>query len=77
MTTFQKWPKLKTMQRLKALQNPQFGSKNKVVKNMGKTKKTVLELLCTKKNDSMLKLTIISHDAKAIALVKSSLWVKN
>ena len=34
MTSFRKWPKLATMQRLKALNKGQFGSKIKIAKNM-------------------------------------------
>ena len=37
MTSFRKWPKSTTMQRLQALQNVQFGSKIKIAKNMPKT----------------------------------------
>ena len=47
MTTFPKWPKLDTMQRL--LQNRHFGSKIKTVKHMPKiSKKHIRVVLCKK-----------------------------
>ena len=66
------------------MQNPHFGSKIKIPKNMSKS---ILHIICScsvqetalkhtnySRNESILK---IGHHAKAIAHVKSSLWVKN
>ena len=66
------------------MQNPHFGSKTKIAKNMSKS---ILEIISSfsvqrtgskntnySKNETILK---IGHHAKAIAHAKSSLWVKN
>ena len=72
------------MQRLQPMQNPHFGSKTKISKNMSKS---TLELIYScfvqetapkntkySRNESICK---IGHHAKAIAHAKSSLWLKN
>ena len=66
------------------MQNPQFGSKIKIPKNMSKTilqiiysclvQKTASKNTKYSRNETTLK---IGHHAKAIAHAKSSLWVKN
>ena len=66
------------------MQNPHFGSKIKIPKNMSKSilqiiysffvQKTASENTKYSRNDTILKIT---HHAKAIAHAKSSLWVKN
>ena len=66
------------------MQNPHFGSKIKIPKNMSKS---ILEIISScllqkpalkntkySRNETILK---IAHHAKAIAHAKSSLWVKN
>ena len=66
------------------MQNPHFGSKIKIPKNMSKS---ILEIISScllqkpalkntkySRNETILK---INHHAKAIAHAKSSLWVKN
>ena len=66
------------------MQNPHFGSKIKLQKNMSKSipqiiyscsvQKTAPNTIEYSKTETVLK---IGHDAKAIALAKSSLWLKN
>ena len=66
------------------MQNPQFGSKIKIPKNMLKSILQIISSCSVKKtasknnkylrNETILK---IGHHAKAIAHAKSSLWVKN
>ena len=66
------------------MQNPHFGSKIKIPKNMSKSilqiiysffaQKTALKNTKYSRNETILK---IGHHAKAIAHAKSSLWVKN
>ena len=66
------------------MQNPEFGSKFKIQKNMSKSilqiiysyslQKTAPKNTKYSRNESILK---ISHYAKAIANAKSSLWLKN
>ena len=66
------------------MQNPHFGSKIKIPKNMSKSilqiiysysvKKTASKNTKYSRNESILK---IGHHAKAIAHAKSSLWLKN
>ena len=66
------------------MQNPQFGSKIKIPKNMSKSilqiiyscswQKTASKNTKYSRNESILK---IGHHAKAIAHAKSSLWLKN
>ena len=66
------------------MQNPHFGSKIKIPKNMSKS---ILEIISScllqkpalkntkySRNETILK---INHHAKAIAHAKSSIWVKN
>ena len=66
------------------MQNPHFGSKIKIPKNMSKS---ILEIISScllqkpalkntkySRNETILK---INHHAKAIAHAKSSLWVEN
>ena len=66
------------------MQNPHFGSKIKIPKNMSNT---ILQIIYTSsvqktapkntkesRNERILK---IGHHAKAIAHAKSSLWLKN
>ena len=65
------------------MQNPQFGSKIKILKNMSKSivkiiyschvEKTAPQNSKYSRNETILK---IGHHAKAIAHAKSSLWVK-
>ena len=65
------------------MQNPYFGSKIKIPKNMSKSilqiiyscsvQKTALKNTKYSRNKSILK---IGHHAKAIAHAKSSLWLK-
>ena len=81
MRPFSKSP---IMQRLQPLQNPHFGSKIKIPKNMSKSilqiisscsvQKTALKNTKYLRNETIFK---IAHHAKAIAFAKSSLWVKN
>ena len=66
------------------MQNPPFGSKIKIPKNMSKSilqiiysrsvQKTAPKNTTYSRNETILK---IAHNAKAIAHAKSSLWVKN
>ena len=66
------------------MQNPHFGSKIKIAKNMSKSilkiiyscfvQKTAPKNTKYSRNESILK---IGHHAKAIGHAKSSLWVKN
>ena len=66
------------------MQNPRFGSKIKIKKNMSKSflqmisscsvQKTAPKNTKYSRNETILK---IGHHAKAIAHAKSSLWVKN
>ena len=66
------------------MQNPQFGSKIKIQKNMSKSilqiiyscsvQKTSPKNTKYSRNETIFK---IAHHAKAIAPAKSSLWVKN
>ena len=66
------------------MQNPHFGSKIKIPKNMSKSilqiiyscsmQKTAPKNTKYSRNETILK---IAHHAKAIAHAKSSLWVKN
>ena len=66
------------------MQNPKFGSKTKIAKNLSKSilqiiysgslQKTTPKNTKYWRNETILK---ISHDAKALAHGKSSLWVKN
>ena len=66
------------------MQNPHFGSKIKIPKNMSKyivriisgcfVQKTAPKNTKYCRNETILK---IGHHAKAIAHAKSSLWVKN
>ena len=66
------------------MQNPHFGSKIKIPKNMSKSilqilyrgsvKKTAPKNTKYSRNETILK---IGHHAKAIAHAKLSLWVKN
>ena len=66
------------------MQNPDFGSKIKIPKNMSKSilqiiyscsvQKTAIKNTKYSRNESILK---IGHHAKAIAFAKSSFWVKN
>ena len=66
------------------MQNPHFGSKIKIPKNMSKS---ILEIISScllqkpalkntkySRNETILK---INHHAKVIAHAKSSIWVKN
>ena len=72
------------MQRLQPMQNPHFGSKVKIPKNMSKSilqiiyscflHKTAPKNTKYSTNETILK---IGHHAKAIAHAKSSLWLKN
>ena len=65
------------------MQNPHFGSKIKIAKNISKSivemiyscslQKTAAKNTKYSRNESILK---IGHHAKAIAHAKSSLWVK-
>ena len=65
------------------MQNPHFGSKIKILKNMSKSilqiiyscsvQKTAQKKTKYSRNETILK---IGHHAKAIAHAKSSLWVK-
>ena len=76
--------KLAIIQRLYPRQNPHFGSKIKIPKNMSKfilqiiyscfVQKTVQKRTKYSRNETILK---IGHHAKAIAHAKSSFWVKN
>ena len=66
------------------MQNPHFGSKIKIKKNMSKSilqnfyscfvQKPARKNTKYSRNETILK---IGHHAKAIAHAKSSLWVKN
>ena len=66
------------------MQNPHFGSKIEIPKNMPKSILQIIEICSVKKtaprnnkysrNKTILKM---GHHAKAIAHAKSSLWVKN
>ena len=66
------------------MENPYFGSKIKIPKNMSKSilqityscfvQKTSRKKTEYSRNESILK---IGHHAKAIAHAKSSLWLKN
>ena len=65
------------------MQNPHFGSKIKIQKNMSKSilqiiyssvQNTAPENTKYSRNETIFKIT---HHAKAIAHAKSSLWVKN
>ena len=66
------------------MQNPHFGSKIKIPKNMSKSIVEIIYSCSVEKaarsktkysrNETILK---IGHHAKAIAHAKSSLWVKN
>ena len=66
------------------MQNPHFGSKIKIPKNMSKSilqiiyscsvQKTARKKTKYSRNETILK---IGHHKKAIAYAKSSLWVKN
>ena len=66
------------------MQNPQFGSKINIPENMSKSILQIISSCSVQKtapknnkysrNETILK---IGHHAKAIALAKSSLWVKN
>ena len=66
------------------MQNPHFGSKIKIQKNMSKSILQIIYSCSVKKippkntkysrNETIFK---IAHHAKAIAHAKSSLWVKN
>ena len=66
------------------MQNPHFGSKIKIPKNMSKSilqiiysgfaQKTARKTTKYSRNETILK---IGQHAKAIAHAKSSLWVKN
>ena len=81
MRPFSKSP---IMQRLYPMQNPHFGSKIKIPKNMSKSildiiyscsvQKTAPKNTKYSRNETIFK---IAHHAKAIAHAKSSLWVKN
>ena len=81
LTTFPKWAKLATMQRLQPLQNRHFASKIKIVKNMRKTtlephrscsvQKTAPKNTQYSKNDNISKMAKLGHHVKAFA--KSSL----
>ena len=73
------------MQRLYPMQNPHFGSKIEIQKNISKSilqiiysssvqKKLLQKNTKYSRNETILK---IGHNAKAIAHAKSSLWVKN
>ena len=72
------------MQRLQPMQNPHFGSKIKIPKNMSKSILQIIQSCSVQKtapkntkysrNESILK--IGHHHAKAIAHAKSSLWLK-
>ena len=72
------------MQRLQPMQNPHFGSKIKIPKNMSKSILQIIYSCSVKKiapkntkyttKETILK---IGYHAKAIAHAKSSLWVKN
>ena len=66
------------------MQNPHFGSKIEIERNMSKSilemisscsvQKAALKNTKYSRNETILK---IGHHAKAIAHAKSSLWVKN
>ena len=66
------------------MQNPHFGTKIKIKKNMSKSilqiiskcavQKTAAKNTKYSRNETILK---IGHHAKAVAHAKSSLWVKN
>ena len=66
------------------MQNPHFGSKTKIPKNMSTSilqiiyscsvQKTASQNTKYSRNETILKIT---HHAKAIAHANSSLWVKN
>ena len=66
------------------MQNPHFGSKIKIPKNVSKSILQIIQSCSVQKpaprntkystNETVLK---IGHNAKAIAHAKSSLWVKN
>ena len=66
------------------MQNPRFGSKIQIKKNMSKSIQQMISSCSVQKttpknteysrNETILK---IGHHAKAIAHAKSSLWVKN
>ena len=66
------------------MQNPHFGSKIKIPKNMSKAIIQIISVFFVQKtapkntkysrNETILK---IGHHAKAIAHAKPSLWVKN
>ena len=66
------------------MQNPHFGSKIKIPKNMSKSILQIIYSCSVQKaapkntkywrNETILK---IAHHAKAIARAKSSLWVQN
>ena len=70
-----------------AKQNDQFGSKIKNAKKVQKTillahwsccvQKTAPKKTLYWKNESILKMAKIGHDAKAIPFAKWSVWVKN
>ena len=72
------------MQRLYPLQNPHFGSKIKMPKNISKSisqiiascsrQKTTSKNTKYSRNETILKM---AHHGKTIAFPKSSLWVKN
>ena len=79
---FEKHPS--SMQSLGPMQNPEFGSKIKILKNMSKSILQTIESCSLQKtapkntkysrNESIFK---IGYHAKAIAHEKSSLWLKN
>ena len=73
-------------ERLYPLQDGQFGSKNKIAKNMRKLtlesldncsmQKTDLKNSLYSKNERILKMGKNGHQAEAIAFGKWSVWVK-
>ena len=87
MRAFSKWPKVATTQRLQPFYNGQFGSKIKNAKKVRKTillphwssrvQKTAPKHTQYSKNESVLKMAKIGHDANAIAFAKWLVWVKN
>ena len=66
------------------MQNPHFGSKIKIAKNVSKSILQIIQSCSVQKtaptntkystNETILR---IGHNSKAIAHAKSSLWVKN
>ena len=70
------------IQRLQPLQNPYFGSKIKIPKDISKNTLKINSSYARKntkywKNDTIIKMTKIGHDAWAIAHAKWCFWVKN